>query len=68
MSLITRKIYTLVFLRDVPNKRILLGYKKRGFGIGKWNGLGGKVETNESITEGAKRSATYSSNHKLCCK
>ncbi len=34
---------------------ILLGLKKRGFGSGKWNGFGGKVEANESIEEAAKR-------------
>jgi len=29
--------------------------KKRGFGIGKWNGFGGKVKDGESIEEAAKR-------------
>jgi hypothetical protein len=29
--------------------RILLGYKKRGFGMGKFNGFGGKVEKGETI-------------------
>ncbi|XP_050432317.1 uncharacterized protein LOC126840533 isoform X2 [Adelges cooleyi] len=29
--------------------------KKRGLGVGKWNGFGGKVEPNETIEEGAKR-------------
>lgn len=29
--------------------------KKRGFGIGKWNGFGGKLEGNETIEEGAIR-------------
>ncbi len=29
--------------------------KKRGFGEGRWNGFGGKVEENEEIIEGAKR-------------
>lgn len=27
---------------------ILLGQKKRGFGVGKWNGFGGKLEGSES--------------------
>ena len=31
-----------------PNK-ILLGMKKRGFGKGRWNGYGGKVEDKENI-------------------
>ncbi|CAN0571511.1 unnamed protein product, partial [Ectocarpus sp. 12 AP-2014] len=29
--------------------------KKRGFGEGKWNGFGGKVESGESVEEAAKR-------------
>ena len=29
--------------------------KKRGFGEGRWNGFGGKVEENEEIIEGARR-------------
>jgi len=31
--------------------------KKRGFGVGNWNGTGGKIETGESIEDGAKREA-----------
>jgi 8-oxo-dGTP pyrophosphatase MutT (NUDIX family) len=54
-SKLLRKLYTLVFVTDFKNERILLGLKKRGFGINKWNGLGGKVEPGESIIEGAKR-------------
>ncbi len=34
---------------------ILLGYKKRGFGEGKWNGFGGKKEGEETIEEAARR-------------
>ncbi|GIY25136.1 7,8-dihydro-8-oxoguanine triphosphatase [Caerostris darwini] len=29
--------------------------KKRGFGIGKWNGFGGKIEKGETMLECAKR-------------
>jgi 8-oxo-dGTP diphosphatase/2-hydroxy-dATP diphosphatase len=29
--------------------KILLGFKKRGFGKNKWNGFGGKVEEGETI-------------------
>jgi len=29
--------------------------KKRGFGVGKWNGYGGKIEDDESIKAGAAR-------------
>lgn len=41
------KIFTLMFV--VEDNRVLLGFKKRGFGSGKYNGFGGKVELNESI-------------------
>ena len=37
------------------DKKILLGLKKRGFGVGRWNGFGGKVEDNETIEEAAIR-------------
>jgi len=44
---------TLCFL--VQKGRILLGMKKRGFGAGKWNGFGGKVNEDEKIEETAIR-------------
>ncbi|XP_022125995.1 oxidized purine nucleoside triphosphate hydrolase [Pieris rapae] len=50
---ILKKVYTLVFLRK--DNKILLGLKKRGFGVNKWNGFGGKVEPNETILEAAVR-------------
>jgi 8-oxo-dGTP pyrophosphatase MutT (NUDIX family) len=43
---------TLVFPIDA--RRVLLGLKKRGFGAGKWNGFGGKIE-DESVREAAAR-------------
>jgi 8-oxo-dGTP diphosphatase / 2-hydroxy-dATP diphosphatase len=48
-----QKLLTLVFI--MQNDRILLGYKKRGFGAERWNGFGGKVEEGETIEEAAKR-------------
>ncbi|CAM9303448.1 unnamed protein product [Chrysoparadoxa australica] len=36
-------------------KEILLGMKKRGFGVGKWNGFGGKLEAGESVEQAAIR-------------
>lgn len=48
-----RKLMTLCFVRQ--NGKILLGMKKRGFGAGRINGFGGKVEPGETIEEGAKR-------------
>jgi 8-oxo-dGTP diphosphatase/2-hydroxy-dATP diphosphatase len=48
-----KKILNLCFL--IENKKILLGFKKRGWGEGRWNGFGGKVEPGETIEESAKR-------------
>ena len=50
----SRRICTLFFLRGEGN-RVLLGLKKRGFGTGKWNGFGGKVEPGESLLSAALR-------------
>ncbi len=36
---------------------ICLAMKKRGFGVGRYNGVGGKLEPNETIESGAKREA-----------
>ena len=47
------KEYTLVFVRK--ENQILLGMKKRGFGINKWNGFGGKIEKGETIEQAAIR-------------
>lgn len=53
------KVLTLLFVRRAnPTsgvKEVLLGMKKRGFGIGKWNGFGGKVEPGETIEAAALR-------------
>lgn len=47
------KILTLCLTRK--ERMILLGMKKRGWGEGKWNGFGGKVEEGETIIEAAIR-------------
>lgn len=39
------------------DQHILLGMKKRGFGEGRWNGFGGKVQAGESIEEAMLREA-----------
>lgn len=44
---------TALFL--LKDDQILLAMKKRGHGIGRWNGVGGKVEAGESIEAAAKR-------------
>ncbi len=47
---------TLVFcVRGNPPTEILLGMKKQGFGSGKYNGFGGKIEANETIEHAAAR-------------
>ncbi|XP_046554503.1 LOW QUALITY PROTEIN: oxidized purine nucleoside triphosphate hydrolase-like [Haliotis rubra] len=51
--MVANKLLTLVFVRK--EAQILLGLKKRGFGEGRWNGFGGKVEKGETIPEAAKR-------------
>lgn len=49
------KLLSLVFLLDPPTRRVLLGFKKRGFGEGKWNGFGGKLEAGETLVQCAAR-------------
>jgi 8-oxo-dGTP diphosphatase/2-hydroxy-dATP diphosphatase len=49
------KHLTLLLLHDAANGRLLLGLKKRGFGAGKLNGFGGKIEPGESILAAALR-------------
>ncbi|KAF9950751.1 Nudix (Nucleoside diphosphate linked moiety X)-type motif 1 [Mortierella alpina] len=51
----SKKVLTLVMVIDKDQKKILLGYKKRGFGAHLWNGFGGKVEPGETPKEGAHR-------------
>jgi 8-oxo-dGTP pyrophosphatase MutT (NUDIX family) len=53
MSKEEKKLLTLCVVYD--NTRILLGMKKRGFGMGRWNGFGGKVEPGESAEQAAQR-------------
>ena len=48
-----KKILTLCLA--ARDGQILLGMKKRGFGMGRWNGFGGKVEPGETIIDAAKR-------------
>jgi len=48
-----KKLLTLCIIYQHP--QILLGMKKKGFGAGRWNGFGGKVELDEKIEDAAKR-------------
>jgi 8-oxo-dGTP diphosphatase/2-hydroxy-dATP diphosphatase len=47
------KLLTLCLIHQPP--RILLGMKKAGFGQGRWNGFGGKVQDGETIEQAARR-------------
>lgn len=60
MNTCKNKVLTLVFV--LRPGEVLLGYKKRGFAQGWWNGFGGKVEAGETIEEGAKRSFNIKAN------
>jgi len=55
-----KKIMTLGWI--IKDGKILLGRKKRGFATGIWNGLGGKVESGESIENSLKREFKEESN------
>lgn len=48
-----KKILTLCIVHQ--ENKVLLGMKKRGFGMGKWNGFGGKVDESETIEDATKR-------------
>lgn len=53
---------SLVFLYKRQEKKILLAMKKRSFGQGKWNGVGGKLESNETV----KKSAIRETREEIC--
>ncbi|MDD5433070.1 MAG: 8-oxo-dGTP diphosphatase [Candidatus Pacebacteria bacterium] len=54
---------TLCVIHQHP--KVLLAMKKRGFGQGRWNGLGGKVQDGETIEQAANREAFEEANIKL---
>jgi 8-oxo-dGTP pyrophosphatase MutT (NUDIX family) len=58
-----KKVLNLCLL--VEDNKILLGMKKRGWGEGRWNGFGGKVEEGETIEESAKREMLEESGIKI---
>ena len=45
------KKYNTTLLMIIKDKKILLGQKKKGFAAGKFNGIGGKVEENETVEQ-----------------
>jgi 8-oxo-dGTP diphosphatase len=46
-------VCSLVYL--LRDDEILLAMKKRGFGMGRWNGAGGKIDPGETIPQAAVR-------------
>ncbi|MBI4458412.1 8-oxo-dGTP diphosphatase [Candidatus Uhrbacteria bacterium] len=48
-----KKVVTLCVVRR--GNQVLLGFKKRGFLAGKWNGFGGKVQPGETVLAAAAR-------------
>lgn len=48
-----KKLLTLVVA--IKEGQVLLGMKKRGFGAGRWNGFGGKIEAGETLEAAAVR-------------
>jgi mutator protein MutT len=53
VSEIAKKHCTLLFLRR--DNKILLAMKNRGFGAGRYNGVGGKVDSNETVEQALVR-------------
>jgi 8-oxo-dGTP pyrophosphatase MutT (NUDIX family) len=50
------KAVTLIMVIDREQRTVLLGRKSRGFGSGKWNGFGGKVDpTDANVRDAAVR-------------
>lgn len=58
----SKKLFTLVYLGRWPD-HIYLGFKKRGFGKGRWNGFGGKVRAGEDIKVAALRELVEEAGH-----
>ncbi len=54
-----KKLLTLCLIHQ--GNRVLLGMKKRGKGMGHWNGFGGKVEVGETIEDAAVREVSEES-------
>jgi len=53
---VTIRTCLCLIMRDVGREReVLLGYKKAGFGAGRWVGLGGHVEDGEDPVDAAVR-------------
>lgn len=51
----THRMIEAVIVHVIQDRKILLNYKKRGHGKGKWNGFGGKIEKGETPEKCAYR-------------
>ena len=54
---ITKPLKQATILLLIRGDEVLLAMKKRGFGVGKWNGVGGKPNPDEDIRDAAIREA-----------
>lgn len=54
---VKRRLFVLGIIRQ--GDRVLLGYKKKGFGAERWNGFGGKVEEQDRPRKGQKKGALF---------
>jgi 8-oxo-dGTP pyrophosphatase MutT (NUDIX family) len=50
-----RDMTACFLIRHTPAHQVLLGFKKRGFAAGKYAGIGGRVEADETIRAAARR-------------
>lgn len=50
-EIIPQPLRQVVLCFLVKEKEVLLAMKKRGFGVGRWNGTGGKPKENESLKQ-----------------
>ena len=50
-----RQMTVCFLVKNTPERQVLLGFKKAGFGAGKYAGIGGKVEPGETVEAAAIR-------------
>jgi 8-oxo-dGTP pyrophosphatase MutT (NUDIX family) len=55
-----------LLIRGNPPSEVLLGYKRAGFGAGKYTGFGGKVEAHETAKQAAARELEEETGLRVC--
>ena len=55
----------VILLKGDPIAEVLLGYKKIGFGQGKYTGIGGKIERGETMADAAIREIVEETNVRI---